>query len=150
MSRTRRHAAILQLVQEHTVRSQNQLRDLLADLGFHVGQGTLSRDIRELGLVKKPGPAGDAAYHVPADVADPTPALQRLAPALFLSAEGVDHFLVIRTLTGGAQPLAVALDREDWPDILGTIAGDDTILVILRHPSAREAIRERIERLAET
>ncbi|NIY07639.1 MAG: arginine repressor, partial [Gemmatimonadetes bacterium] len=66
---------------------------------------------------------------MPPDVADPTPALQRLAPALFLSAEGVDHFLVIRTLTGGAQPLAVALDREEWDEILGTIAGDDTILV---------------------
>lgn len=79
-SRNRRHAAILELVQEHTVRSQNQLRDLLTDLGFQVGQGTLSRDIRDLGLIKQPGKGG-AAYHVPLDLPDPTPGLQRLMPA---------------------------------------------------------------------
>jgi transcriptional regulator of arginine metabolism len=148
MSRTRRHAAILRLVQEHTIRSQNQLRELLAREGMEVGQGTLSRDIRELGLVKRPGPHGDAAWAVPVDAADPTPALQRLAPALYLSAEGVDHFLVVHTLTGGAQPLAVALDREDWDEILGTIAGDDTILVILRDPGALDAVRQRLDALA--
>jgi transcriptional regulator of arginine metabolism len=147
--RTRRHAAILRLVQEHTVRSQNQLRDLLAELGIEVAQATLSRDIRELGLFKRPGPEGDATYSVPADATDPTPALQRLAPALFLSAEGVDHFLVVRTLTGGAQPLAVALDREDWPEVLGTIAGDDTILVILREPGTLDDVRKRLEALAD-
>lgn len=147
-SRNRRHAAILQLVQEHTVHSQNQLRDLLADLGFQVGQGTLSRDIRDLGLVKQPGGKGGAAYHVPLDLPDPTPGLQRLMPALFLSAEGADHFLVVRTMTGGAQPLAVAIDRADWPDVLGTIAGDDTILILLRDPQAVEPIRLRLEQLA--
>lgn len=149
-SRTRRHAAILELVQEHTVRSQNQLRDLLAELGLDVGQGTLSRDIRDLGLAKLPDAGGGAAYHVPPDVADPAPGLQRLMPALFLSAEGADHFLVIRTMTGGAQPLAVALDRADWPEILGTIAGDDTILVLLRSPDAREPLQHRLEQLADT
>ncbi len=148
-SRTRRHAAILQLVQEHTVRSQNQLRDLLAELGFPVGQGTLSRDIRDLGLIKQPDADGGAAYHVPVDSADPTPGLQRLVPTLYLSAEGTDHFLVVRTMTGGAQPLAVAIDRADWPDVLGTIAGDDTILILLRTPDALEPIRQRLERLAD-
>ncbi len=147
-SRTRRHAAILQLVQEHTIRSQNQLRDLLAEQGLQVGQGTLSRDIRDLGLVKQPYPEGGAAYHVPPDIADPAPGLQRLLPALFLSADGVDHFLVVHTMTGGAQPLAVAIDRADWPDVLGTIAGDDTILIILRSPDAREPIRQRLLQFA--
>lgn len=147
-SRNQRHAAILQLVQEHTVRSQNQLRDLLADLGFQVGQGTLSRDIRDLGLVKQPDPDHGAAYHVPLDLPDPTPGLQRLAPTLFLSAEGVDHFLVVRTMTGGAQPLAVAIDRADWSEVLGTIAGDDTILVLLRSTDALDTVRSRLESLA--
>ncbi len=149
-SRTRRLAAILRIVQNQRIRSQNQLREILADQGFPIGQGTLSRDIRELGLVKSPGPDGVTTYSVPPDIADPTPAIQRLAPALFLSAEGVDHFLVIHTLTGGAQPLAVALDREDWDEVLGTIAGDDTILVILRDPSALDAVRQRLEALAES
>ena len=148
-ARTRRHAAILELVREHTIRSQNQLRDLLAGRDIDVAQGTLSRDIRELGLVKKAGSDGEVAYSIPADAAEQTPALKRLAPTLFLSAEGVDHFLVVHTLTGGAQPLAVALDREDWDEILGTIAGDDTILVLLREPGSLDDVRKRLEELAE-
>lgn len=146
--RTRRLAAILRIVQEQEIRSQNQLRDVLAGHGLDVGQGTLSRDVRELGIVKTPGPDGAPVYTVPPDVADPTPAFQRLMPALFLSAEGVDHFLVVRTLTGGAQPLAVAIDREDWDEVLGTIAGDDTILVILRNPDYLPAVKERLEAAA--
>ncbi len=143
--RTRRLAAILRIVQHQEIRSQNQLRDVLAHQGFRVGQGTLSRDIRELGIIKITGPDGSPVYTVPPDVADPTPAFQRLMPALFLSAEGVDHFLVVRTLTGGAQPLAVAIDHEEWDEILGTIAGDDTILVILRSPKHLTAVRQRLE-----
>lgn len=146
--RTRRLAAILRIVQHQVIRSQNQLRESLADEGFHVGQGTLSRDIRELGIIKTPDDDGALAYSVPADVADPVPAFRRLVPALFLAAEGVDHFLVVRTLTGGAQPLAVAIDREEWDEILGTIAGDDTILVILRSPEHLDTVRERLENAA--
>jgi transcriptional regulator of arginine metabolism len=147
-SRTRRLAAILRIVRHHEIRSQNQLRELLANEGFQVGQGTLSRDIRELGLVKARHDDGAATYSVPPDVADPVPAIQRLMPNLFLSAEGIDHFLVIHTLTGGAQPLAVAIDREEWDEILGTIAGDDTILVILRSPRHLDTVRSRLESLA--
>jgi transcriptional regulator of arginine metabolism len=144
-TRDQRQAAILRLVQERTVRSQNELKALLAEEGISVGQGTLSRDIRDLRLVKRTRPDGHAAYGVPAD---PAPALQRLLPALYLSAEGVDHFLVIHTLTGGAQPLAVAIDREDWDDVLGTIAGDDTILLIVRDTAALAAVQDRLETLA--
>ncbi len=147
--RTRRHAAILRIVQHNDVHSQNQLRELLAEEGFEVGQGTLSRDLREIGIIKTAGPDGRPVYAVPADVADPTPAFRRLMPALFLSAEGVDHFLVVHTLTGGAQPLAVALDREEWEEVLGTIAGDDTILVILRSPKHLAAVRKRLEEAAQ-
>ena len=146
--RTRRLAAILRIVRHQEIRSQNQLRDVLAEEGFQVGQGTLSRDIRELGIVKTPGPDGSPVYTVPADVADPTPAFRRLMPALFLSAEGVDHFLVVHTLTGGAQPLAVAIDREEWDEVLGTIAGDDTILIILRNPELLQPVKQRLEAAA--
>lgn len=146
--RTRRLAAILRIVQHEEIHSQNQLRELLAEEGFEVGQGTLSRDIRKLGLVKTAGPDDSLTYSVPADVADPVPAFQRLMPALFLSAEGVDHFLVVHTLTGGAQPLAVAIDREEWEEVLGTIAGDDTILVILRSPDHLDTVRARLDAAA--
>lgn len=143
--RTRRLAAILRIVQHQVIRSQAQLRDALAHEGLQVGQGTLSRDLRQLGIIKAPGPDGQAAYTVPPDVADPIPAFHRLMPALFLEAEGVDHFLVIRTLTGGAQPLAVAIDRQEWDEVLGTIAGDDTILVILRQPEHLADVCRRLE-----
>lgn len=143
--RTRRLAAILRIVQHQEIHSQNQLREILAEGGFDVGQGTLSRDIRKLGLVKTEGRDGSLAYSVPPDVTDPVPAFLRLMPALFLAAEGVDHFLVVRTVTGGAQPLAVAIDREEWDEVLGTIAGDDTILVILRSPDHLDPVRTRLE-----
>lgn len=146
--RTRRLAAILRIVQHQTIRSQNQLRDSLAEEGFDVGQATLSRDVRKLGIIKTPGPEGSPTYSVPVDIADPVPAFRRLMPALFLSAQGVDHFLVVHTLTGGAQPLAVAIDRQEWDEVLGTIAGDDTILVILASPDHLDTVRKRLENAA--
>lgn len=124
------------------------LRELLAERGIEVAQATLSRDIRELGLVKMPDEGGGAVYNVPAHVTDPTPTLPRLLPALYVGADGVDNLLVVKTLTGGAQPIAVAIDWEEWPEIVGTIAGDDTILLILREPEHLPTITARLEALA--
>lgn len=111
-------------------------------------QATLSRDIRSLGLVKVAGDDGHPRYTVPADVVDPTPTLSRLLPALYVGADSVDNLLVLHTLTGGAQPVAVALDQEEWDEVVGTIAGDDTILMILRSPSLLDRVLARIETLA--
>lgn len=143
-----RHAAILRLVRDHRVTSQEVLRELLSGEGFDVAQATLSRDIRELGLVKAPDQDGSLVYTVPVDIVDPTPTLRRLLPPLYLGADGVGNLLVLRTLTGGAQPIAVALDYEEWEEVVGTIAGDDTILLILRKASQRATIVRRIEDLA--
>ena len=143
-----RHAAILDLVRNERVPSQEVLRELLGRRGFEVAQATLSRDIRELGLVKIPDEDGGSLYTVPADVTDPTPALSRLLPALYLGADGVGNLLVVKTLTGGAQPVAVAIDWEEWPEVVGTIAGDDTILLILRDPEMLDPIARRLEELA--
>jgi transcriptional regulator of arginine metabolism len=81
-------------------------------------------------------------------VTDPTPTLSRLLPALYLGADGVDNLLVVKTLIGGAQPVAVAIDWEEWPEVVGTIAGDDTILLILRSPDQLEIVTQRLEELA--
>lgn len=143
-----RHAAILDLVRARRVASQETLRELLAARGIEVAQGTLSRDIRELGLVKAPDEDGRSAYVVPPDVVDPTPTLSRLLPALYLGADGVGNLLVVKTLTGGAQPIAVAIDWQEWPEVVGTIAGDDTILIILRTGDQLESITRRLEALA--
>jgi transcriptional regulator of arginine metabolism len=143
-----RHAALLDIVRSHRVPSQEVLRELLAERGIEVAQATLSRDIRELGLIKAPDEEGGSLYTVPTHVTDPTPTLSRLLPALYLGADGVGNLLVVKTLTGGAQPIAVAIDWEEWPEVVGSIAGDDTILLILRDPAQLDSIRRRLEELA--
>jgi transcriptional regulator of arginine metabolism len=143
-----RHSEILDIVRNNRVSSQEVLRELLGERGVDVAQATLSRDIRELGLVKVPDDDGGSSYMVPAHVTEPTPTLARLMPALYLGADGVDNLLLVKTLTGGAQPIAVALDWEEWPEIVGTLAGDDTILVILRSREYLEPMRQRLQDLA--
>jgi transcriptional regulator of arginine metabolism len=142
-----RQSVLLEILRDEKIPSQEVLRERLAGRGVEVAQATLSRDLRELGVVKMPDDAG-SAYVVPADVTDPTPTLTRLLPTLFLGAEGVDRLVVVKTLTGGAQPIAVAIDWEEWSEVLGTIAGDDTILLILRRVADRERVIRRLEKLA--
>lgn len=148
MGKRERHTAILELVREHRVASQEHLRELLAERGFDVTQATLSRDIRELRLIKVPDAEGRSHYTLPPESWDQSPALTRLLPALFVGAEGTGNLLVVRTLSGGAQAVAEALDWEEWPEVLGTLAGDDTILIILRDPAKLALIQQRIEDLA--
>jgi transcriptional regulator of arginine metabolism len=148
VSRARRHAVLLRLLRTERVSSQETLRDLLAKRGFEVTQATLSRDLRELQVVKVPLPDGGSAYQVATGRGDPKPTLERLLPALFTDVEGAENLVVIKTLTGGAQPVAVAVDRQGWPEVLGTISGDDTILLILRDRKKRAVIEKRIRLLA--
>jgi transcriptional regulator of arginine metabolism len=149
-TRPQRHAAILRLVRTERIPSQERLRERLAAEGLAVAQATLSRDIRSLGIVKAADAEGHGHYVVPADAPDATPALSQLLPALFLGMDGVEHLLVVKTLTGGAQPVASALDHQGWSEVVGTIAGDDTILVITRSLAAADAVRHRVEKLAGT
>lgn len=144
----KRHAAILELVRSQRIPSQEALRELLLERDIDVAQATLSRDIRELGLIKVADEHTGSAYTVPTHVTDPTPTLSRLLPTLYLGADGVGNLLVVKTLIGGAQPIAVAIDWEEWTEVLGTIAGDDTILLILRSPDQLQPVTKRLEELA--
>lgn len=147
MSKPKRHQAIRELVQTHRVASQEQLRELLEERGFDVTQATLSRDIRELRLIKVHDT--DAAhYTLPPESWDNAPALTRLLPALFLGAEGTGNLLVVKTMVGGAQAVAEAIDWEEWPEVLGTLAGDDTILLILRDGRQLANVQRRLEERA--
>ncbi|HSJ16100.1 MAG TPA: arginine repressor [Longimicrobiales bacterium] len=148
MNKQQRLAAIRELVHSHRVASQEHLRELLAQRGFDVAQATLSRDIRELRLVKGADSEGRMHYTLPPEGRDAGPALTRLLPALFIGAEGTGNLLVVKTLVGGAQAVAEALDWEEWPEVLGTLAGDDTILVILRDAEHTALVRHRLEDLA--
>ena len=148
MSKRARHEAILEAIRAQRVTNQGQLRELLEKAGFAVTQATVSRDMRELRLVKVPGAEGIAHYTLPGEW-ESTPPLQSLLPALYESAEGTGNLLVVRTMTGGAQAVALAIDWEEWPEVLGTIAGDDTILIICREASRVPEVQRRIEEIAE-
>jgi transcriptional regulator of arginine metabolism len=147
MKKAVRHAQILDLLKDHQVTSQEALRELLHERGTDVTQATLSRDIRELRLVKVPGADGTAHYSLPEEW-ESTPSLAALLPTLFQGAEGVDHLLVVHTMKGAAQTVAAGIDFEEWPEVIGSLAGDDTILLVLRSRDALPLVQERLERMA--
>ncbi len=147
--KTQRHAAILKIVRRETVGSQEQLRERLRREGFDVTQATLSRDIRELGLAKVAAPDGGSHYAPPPEAgATIRPTLDQLLPAMLVSLDGVGPLLVLKTPAGGAQALGLALDGAGWTELVGTIAGDDTVLVITRSERARRATQTRLKELA--
>ena len=138
-----RQSAILDVVTHEAIHSQDELRQRLRDRGFHATQATISRDIKELRLVKR---AADGAYQKPTSfgaAGESTDAAVRRAVAEYLRrVDQVQQLLVLRTDPGQAQPLALAIDRADLPEVVGTVGGDDTILVITRHARAgREVTR---------
>jgi transcriptional regulator of arginine metabolism len=136
--KTRRQSVILDVIQRQPVHNQEQLRRLVRAAGFDVTQATLSRDIRELGLVK--GGAA-AAYQAPGAVGgnghSPKALLNRAVADYLTRVDRVQQLVVVRTGPGQAQLLGVALDNARLPEVIGTIAGDDTILVVT--PDARRA-----------
>ncbi|MBA3659392.1 MAG: arginine repressor [Gemmatimonadales bacterium] len=144
--KTQRHAAILRVVRERRVQSQDELREALVGVGFRVTQATLSRDIRELGLAKLADPQGGAFYTHPHRAAV-RPDLGQMLPALLLSVDGVGPFLLLKTASGSAGTVTEALDQAGWNEIMGTIAGDDTVLVITRSTKLREQVAARIRAL---
>ncbi len=141
-----RQAAILEIVDREAITSQEQLRERLRGRGIEATQATLSRDIRDLGLIKR---AADGAYR--RSGAESRPAVDREVE--FRTAvddylrrfDVVEQLIVLKTDTGQAQPLAVAIDRAGLAEIVGTIAGDDTILVICRSAPDAAGLSKRLD-----
>ena len=148
--KTRRQSVILELIDLEALHSQEQLRRRLRERGFDTTQATISRDIADLGLVKR---AGDGAYQRPGlDATSPELArtvLERTASEFLRRADRVQQLVVLRTGRGQAQALAEALDRAELTETVGTIAGDDTILVIARDAKRAAALVKRLESYAE-
>ena len=141
-----RQTAILDIVDVEPITSQEQLRKRLHEQGIEATQATLSRDIRDLGLVKR---AADGAYSRPGAAAE-ADAFEdfEVAVADYLNRhERVEQMLVLKTDAGNAQPLAVAIDRVRLPEVAGTIGGDDTILIVCRGVDGARALQERLDRL---
>ena len=146
--KARRQSVILDVVSREPVRNQEQLRRRMRAAGFDVTQATLSRDIRDLGLVKG---GADGAYQAPPQP-QRTPSngqslLHRAAGEYLTRVDRVQQMVVLRTGPGQAQLLGVAIDGAHLPEVVGTIAGDDTILVIARDARRARAFVKRFERL---
>ncbi|MDA1082162.1 MAG: hypothetical protein O2973_10885 [Gemmatimonadetes bacterium] len=140
-----RQQVIREIVKSRAVSSQEELRQLLGERGWDVTQSTLSRDMRDLRLARvatASGPRYTTADATPPD--EGRAVLGSIFPQFFARLDSVREFLVVRTKIAGAQPIAEAIDAEDNPDILGTIAGENTILIICRSDAARDRVEKRL------
>jgi transcriptional regulator of arginine metabolism len=155
-----RHGLIVELLAGHEVRSQPELLDLLVQRGVQVTQATLSRDLVELDAVRVRAPSGALVYALPAEGGDRRPSapgetvaaahrLARLLADLLVSADASANLVVLRTPPGAAQFLASALDKSELGGVLGTIAGDDTVLVIGREAAGGDELARRLLALAQ-
>ncbi|KXO87922.1 arginine repressor [Tsukamurella pulmonis] len=154
-TRAGRQAAVVEILANHQVRSQAELQALLVRGGYEATQATISRDLDELGAVKLRGADGGAGvYVVPEDgspvrgVSGGTERLSRLLGELLVSTDHSGNICVLRTPPGAANFLASALDRSSLPEVVGTVAGDDTVLVVAREPLTGKDLAERLVALA--
>lgn len=144
MTKGQRHIKIREIIANNEIETQDELVDELKNAGFNVTQATVSRDIKELHLVKVPLLDGRYKYSLPADQRfNPLQKLRRNLMEAFVSIEAAGHLLVMKTLPGNAMSIAVLIDHLDWEEILGTVSGDDTCLIICRTPEKAEIISER-------
>jgi transcriptional regulator of arginine metabolism len=145
MNKALRQRAVLEAVRQGPIVSQEDLQRALRKRGFKVGQATLSRDIRDLNLSKTADgyalPQGEGASGLI------LPPVQRLVREFVLDVRPAQNLLVVKTIVGSAQPVAAALDEQEWEETLGTIAGDDTILIICPDKETAKAVAKRIEEM---
>jgi transcriptional regulator of arginine metabolism len=161
LTKTARQSRIIELLGRNAVHSQSELAKLLADAGVDVTQATLSRDLVDIGAVKLRAEDGSLIYAVPGEGGERirrartgaaetfAGRLARLAQELLVSAEASANLVIVRTPPGAAQFLASAIDHADWPSVLGTVAGDDTVLVISRDPVGGDRLAEALLALTE-
>ncbi|RCW65418.1 transcriptional regulator AhrC/ArgR [Saliterribacillus persicus] len=140
MSKVQRHIKIRELVTDNDIETQDDLVSHLQGLGYNITQATVSRDIKELHLVKVPMMDGRYKYSLPADQRfNPLEKLRRLIMDAFISIDTATHFIVMKTLPGNANAIGALIDNLVWDEIMGTICGDDTILIICK--SDKDAIK---------
>jgi transcriptional regulator of arginine metabolism len=147
-----RQRAIRDLVEQRTIRTQQELAAALRERGFRTTQATISRDVAELGLVKA-GRGGTHAYALPQRLREADTSgedrIRTLLRDMPVEIRDAGTILVLRTLPGSAHPLAAALDRARWPEVVGSIAGDDTVFVAFADRGTLGRVRRRLEGLAE-
>lgn len=148
MKKSARHLRIREIVSSQIVETQDELVDLLNAEGFSVTQATVSRDIKELHLIKIPIPNGRNKYSLPTDTSiNPLQKLRRLMLESFQSIDYTGNLIVMKTLPGNAHAFGALLDDLDWGEIMGTICGDDTCLLICRGNAEAEEVVKRFRNL---
>ncbi|HZG72076.1 MAG TPA: transcriptional regulator ArgR [Chondromyces sp.] len=144
MNKGQRHIKIREIIANNEIETQDELVDRLKSAGYNVTQATVSRDIKELHLVKVPLMDGRYKYSLPADQRfNPLQKLKRSLIDAFVSIDSAGHFVVMKTLPGNAQAVGALIDNLEWEEIMGTICGDDTCLIICRAPEHTSIISDR-------
>jgi len=147
--KAKRRLKIREIIATTDIETQEELAEALRQAGFSVTQATISRDIKEMGLVKTPTADGRYKYALPGGDKGGS-ALQKLRRALedsFVKLDYTENFLVLKTLPGNAHAVAALIDLLDWPEVMGTIGGDDTILILCRDRQQTEKVAEYILQL---
>lgn len=144
MTKGQRHIKIREIITNNDIETQDDLVFALKSAGYNVTQATVSRDIKELHLIKVPLSDGRYKYSLPADQRfNPLQKLKRHLIDAFVRIDSAGHLLVMKTLPGNANAIAALIDNLDWEDIVGTVCGDDTILIICRKEEDTEIISNR-------
>ncbi|MEH7237008.1 transcriptional regulator AhrC/ArgR [Bacillus sp. JJ1562] len=144
MNKGQRHIKIRDIITSNDIETQDEIVDILKSEGYNITQATVSRDIKELHLVKVPMIDGRYKYSLPADQRfNPLQKLKRSLMDAFVKIDSAGHMLVMKTLPGNANAIGALIDHLDWDEILGTICGDDTCLIICKTPEQTEIVSNR-------
>ncbi|WP_430785366.1 transcriptional regulator AhrC/ArgR [Virgibacillus flavescens] len=144
MSKTQRQIKIREVITKFNIETQDELVEKLNELGFSITQKTVSRDINELHLVKVSTSTGRYKYSLPSDHRfNPTEKLKRLIRDVFVTIDYASHFIILKTLPGNAQAIGVLIDQLEWQEIMGTICGDDTCMIICKNETDSVLIKNR-------
>ncbi|MFZ5688169.1 MAG: arginine repressor [Bacillota bacterium] len=144
-----RQRKILEIITSSKIETQDELAHSLRKLGFIMTQATISRDIKELGLVKVPDPAGSYYYAVPQEIktSNSKERLRRLFIDNVVKLDFSENLIIVHTLSGTAHAVAASLDKVEWPNVIGTVAGDDTILIVVKPKAAVEKVMREMQTL---
>lgn len=144
MNKGQRHIKIREIIGNNEIETQDELVDRLRDAGYNVTQATVSRDIKELHLVKVPMTDGRYKYSLPADQKfNPLQKIKRVLVDSFVGIDFADNLIVMKTMPGNANAIGALIDNLQWPEVMGTICGDDTILIICRSKDNSKDVAER-------
>lgn len=147
--KARRQMKIQEIITKEIIHTQEDLAEKLHQAGFDVTQATVSRDIKEMGLIKVPSADDEYRYAIPTEVhpANLQDRLKRLLRETVVSMNDTESLIVIRTIPGNAHPLASVIDNSNWEEIIGTVAGDDTILLVIKPKEAVPMVSKRLTAL---